>query len=77
MGIHVWLYVMESVGGVEQYREILYHLIGYAARYGHQQMSEIGHMTQEELSHFNDGVEHWIKIEKKTGSGLMHALAGG
>lgn len=38
-------------------------MIGYAARYGNQQRSEILDWTNEELTKFNEALFFWIEKE--------------
>lgn len=68
---------MKALGGPDRYEELLRDTIGYAARYGHQQFSEIMNMTQDELTDFNEGIQGWIHIEQKSGRGVLSALGGG
>jgi len=55
----------------------MFKTIACAARYGHQQLSEIGELTWDQLVRFNDGLGYLIESENKTGTSLSHREARG
>ncbi len=52
--------------GVDGYIGRIYKMVGHAARYGHQQHSEIMNLTFDELILFNDAVTGWIIKENSS-----------
>ena len=53
----------------------LWKMVAYAARYGHQQMSEIMSTSSAKLTEFNEGIIFWI--EKENSSGAFTRADGG
>ncbi len=52
-------------------------MVAIGARYGHQQISEIGRLTVEELGQFNGALNKLIEAENRSGQGQTGRLATG
>lgn len=52
-------------------------MVAIAARYGHQQRSEIYAMSSNELESFNEALFYWIEKENKSGQGWTNRHAEG
>ena len=58
-----------ALGQPDELLTNLWKMIAYACRYGHQPiLAQLGALTMERLCAFNDGVQHWLDAERKTGS---------
>ena len=62
---------------LDEYISDIYKMVAVAARYGHQQRSEIGDMTFDQLQRLNDGLYYLIEKENETGRGLGNRGATG
>ena len=49
--------------GVAGYLDKIYRMVSHAARYGHQQQSEMMALTFEQAARFNDSLSYWLEIE--------------
>lgn len=51
---------------VDRHTDNLYDIVAVAARYGHQQMSEIVDQLPEDLRRFNDAIIRLVKQENES-----------